>query len=423
MKLFRKQTIALEYLQDNETTEILYGGAAGGGKSALGCYWITKNCFKYPGTRWLIGRAILKTLKETTVKTLFEIFAMQGVTPKMYRYNQQANEIRFINGSEIILKDLYTYSTDPQHEELGSLEITGAFVDEAGQITTTSKNILKSRIRFKLKQYNLIPKILYASNPSKNWMYSDFWIPYRKGQLKDGKVFVQSFVHDNIELSEHYAKNLESLDPMNRERLLKGNWDYDLGGEKIKTEWIRKFSLADLEAMAYDKGIPLIWDYTIDGAYTKDPENDATGLLAFARIFNNMYIREAQNVRLEMPELLKYIPSFVANNGYTKQSRIWIEPKANGLSVAQMLHRETKLNIIIDKPPRTSKEQRVDQCVPFIESKRLHTLEHAAFNEEYIGQLVLFPNAEHDDLVDCTTMGIDRIEINNDVEYFDVVSL
>lgn len=37
MKLFDKQLNAVYYLKDNKTTHLIYGGAAGGGKSALGC--------------------------------------------------------------------------------------------------------------------------------------------------------------------------------------------------------------------------------------------------------------------------------------------------------------------------------------------------------------------------------------------------
>ena len=71
MKLSIKQTQALDFLEDKNTREVIYGGGAGGGKSYLGCYWILKNCYKYPGTRWLIGRSKGKTLKETTLKSLF----------------------------------------------------------------------------------------------------------------------------------------------------------------------------------------------------------------------------------------------------------------------------------------------------------------------------------------------------------------
>ena len=62
-----KQRQAFYYLLDKETTELLYGGGAGGGKSYLGCCWILFCCLAYPGTRYLIGRAHLKTLKESTL--------------------------------------------------------------------------------------------------------------------------------------------------------------------------------------------------------------------------------------------------------------------------------------------------------------------------------------------------------------------
>lgn len=71
MKLTIRQTQALDFLEDKKTTEVGYGGGAGGGKSILGCYWQIKNRLKYPGTRGLIGRASLKTLKETTLQSFF----------------------------------------------------------------------------------------------------------------------------------------------------------------------------------------------------------------------------------------------------------------------------------------------------------------------------------------------------------------
>jgi len=86
MKLLLKQEHAVYYLKDKETKEILYGGAAGGGKSALGVLWIIEQCQAYPGTRWLIGRSKLKTLKETTLNTFFELTSNLKLS-KEYNYN------------------------------------------------------------------------------------------------------------------------------------------------------------------------------------------------------------------------------------------------------------------------------------------------------------------------------------------------
>ncbi len=60
---------------------------------------------------------------------------MQGLEAgKHYKYNGQMSQIELFNGSVILLKDLYAYPSDPNFDELGSLEITDAFIDEANQI-------------------------------------------------------------------------------------------------------------------------------------------------------------------------------------------------------------------------------------------------------------------------------------------------
>jgi len=156
VKLLPKQENAVYYLKDSESTEILYGGAAGGGKSALGCLWLIENCQNYPGSRWLMGRSKLATLKKTTLKTFFELSSSLGIS-NQFNYNAQSNTINWNNGSEIILQDLFLFPSDPEFDSLGSLEITGAFIDECQQIVYKAWQVVKSRIRFKLKEFGLIP--------------------------------------------------------------------------------------------------------------------------------------------------------------------------------------------------------------------------------------------------------------------------
>jgi len=228
MKLTYKQTVALRYLEDCTTEELLFGGGAGGGKSVLGSFWILKMALKYKGTRWLIGRAKLKSLYDTTVRTFFEVAKMQGLRANIdYKLNRQSGLIQLFNGSEIFLRDLFYYPSDPEFDNLGSLEITGAFVDEANQITEKAKDILGSRIRYKLDENNLIPKTLYTCNPSKNWTYREFYQPDKNGTIKDYRKFLASLVTDNPKISKHYIRNLNKLKPKEKERLLYGNWEYD----------------------------------------------------------------------------------------------------------------------------------------------------------------------------------------------------
>lgn len=280
MILTPKQTQCLDILEDKETSEVLFGGGAGGGKSAFGCYWILKNCFKYPGTRWVIGRAKLKTLKETTLKSFFEICGKQGIKPKThYSFNATAGVFKFNNGSEVLLKDLFLYPSDPNFDELGSLEITGAFIDEANQVTEKAKNVLQSRIRFKLDENNLISKILYTCNPAKNWTYEDFYLPNKQGTLPKNRKFVQSLLNDNPHTSKQYRENLLKLDTSSIERLLHGNWEFDddpstlIHFNAIMALWTNSFVAqhkggryitADIALQGSDKFVVMVWDgYTV----------------------------------------------------------------------------------------------------------------------------------------------------------------
>ena len=274
MKLSIKQTIALDLLEDNKTTEIGYGGGAGGGKSILGCYWQIKQRLKYPNTRGLIGRAALKTLKETTLQSFFFVAKEQGLKNKVhFNYNAQSNQIHFFNKSIIFLKDLFLYPSDPNFDELGSLEITDAFIDESAQISKKAFDILGSRIRFGLDENNLIPKILWTSNPSKNWNYSEFYKPHKNGELPSYRGFVQSLVTDNPFISQHYIDNLNKMPLIDKERLLYGNWEYDddparlIEFDKIinifTNNFVKggeKFITADIARFGSDKAVIMVWD-------------------------------------------------------------------------------------------------------------------------------------------------------------------
>jgi|TARA_R100001530_G_scaffold108579_1_gene76110 phage terminase large subunit len=224
----KTQKECLKYLFDKQTKEVLFGGAAGGGKSWVGVSFLISMCMQYPKTRYLMGRSKLDALKKTTLNTFFEVCSAWGVkADQHYNFNGSTNVITFYNGSEIILKDLFLYPSDRNFDSLGSLEITAAFIDEANQITEKAKNIVASRLRYKLDENDLIPKLLLTCNPSKNWVYSQYYRPAQEGKLKPYRKFIQSLVGDNTYISKHYEKQLSELDELTKQRLLFGNWEYD----------------------------------------------------------------------------------------------------------------------------------------------------------------------------------------------------
>ena len=110
---------------------------------------------------------------------------------------------------------------------MGSLEITGAFVDENNQLCEKAWNIVRSRIRHDVEKNNLIPKMLGSCNPAKNFVYHKFYKPSKDGKLSSDKAFIQALVTDNPDIDKYYIENLHKLDPISRARLLDGNWEYD----------------------------------------------------------------------------------------------------------------------------------------------------------------------------------------------------
>jgi len=201
MNLIPKQEHAVYYLKDNVTKELIYGGAAGGGKSALGVLWLIEQCQTYPGTRWLMGRSKLKALKETTLNTFFELTTKLKIS-NQFNFNAQSGIIYWNNGSEILLKDLYLYPSDPNFDSLGSLEITGAFIDECNQVTYKAWQIVKSRIRYKIKELGISPKLLGTCNPSKNWVYAQFYLKDKNKTIDKDKQFIQALPKDNPHLPQ-----------------------------------------------------------------------------------------------------------------------------------------------------------------------------------------------------------------------------
>jgi len=229
MNLYPRQIQAFKLLQDDSTREVLYGGAAGGAKTWLGCAWQVFNRLSFAGTRGLIARARLKNLRHTTLKTFFSVTQTLGLKQDVhYSYDVQEGLIKFYNGSEIVLRHLQDMPSDPDFASLGGLEITDAFIDEASEVSEKAVHIVASRIRYRLDVAGLLPKLLLCSNPSRNWLYYNFYEPSVKGNLPSYRKFVQAFVDDNktVGFAETYSNQLLNLDRVSRERLLLGMWDY-----------------------------------------------------------------------------------------------------------------------------------------------------------------------------------------------------
>lgn len=235
IKLLPKQTELWNAWESADITECGYGGAAGGGKTRVGCYLAITIAEMYPGSRGAIGRKELKTLRLTTIASLFEILKELGYGEKDYRYDAQQSVLHFPNGSQIYFLDTAYSPQDPEYTRFGSLEITWAWIDESNETPEKAKSILKTRVGRKneINGVHIKPFWLETFNPNKGHVHRDYYKPWKEGTMPPYRAFIRALPGDNPHLPQAYITNLERADKITRERLLKGNFEFDDDPQKV----------------------------------------------------------------------------------------------------------------------------------------------------------------------------------------------
>ena len=180
------------------------------------------------------------------------------------------------------------------------------------------------------------------------------------------------------------------------------------GGGILKREWFKVLSMADVVGLVkrYTGSAPA-WHFAADLAYTEEEINDPSGVIAYCRIGPFVIIRHAKKFRLEQPDLERELPTYVMKHGYSQQSILAIEPKANGISTVQNLRARTHLNVIRSKSPTTDKVARVKNYVALVEGGRV-CLVDGNWIDGFLEETTNFPFALHDEFPDCLSIVMQR---------------
>lgn len=261
-----KQHLAWQALEDSTTEEVMYGGAAGGGKSFLGACWKIYRRLRYPGSRGVTARTRLIDIKESTLVTYFKVLAAWGmVMGRDYWYKSRSGApeaLVFANGSREIFKELAYSPSDEDYQRLGSLEITDCWIEEANDgVPEKGADIIKSRIRWMLPEFGLIPKILITCNPGYTWVRLKYVYDADNNPvlLKPYQRVIQALVTDNPDRAfvATYKKSLEQLKDYDRQRLLEGDWNaVEKTGGEFYPSFDTQLHVGDY-ASSYDETLPL----------------------------------------------------------------------------------------------------------------------------------------------------------------------
>lgn len=212
--------------------EILYGGAAGGGKSEALLQDAYKNALKYEGCKIIMFRRTFPDLERSLILRSRQIY-----DNRLGKYNESKRRWIFKNGSMIEFaymdkeSDVYNYQ---------GAEYDFEYWDELTHFTEKQYRYMISRLRGKIK--NIKRQIKSATNPGgigHSWVKSRFIDigspekivkpePTEDEPTPGTRTFIPAKIYDNKTLLENdpsYLQRLKSLLTRERKQLLEGDWD------------------------------------------------------------------------------------------------------------------------------------------------------------------------------------------------------
>jgi hypothetical protein len=262
------------FLDLKDEREVFYGGAAGGGKSSC-LLMAALEHVETPGYSALLLR---KTYADLAKPGALMDRAHQWLQGKGAKWNEQKKQWTFPSGA--VLTFGYLENENDKYQYQGA-EYQFIGFDELTQFKESAYTYLFSRLR-RLSTSDIPIRMRAASNPGgvgAQWVYERF-VPddfspeqareqkvfWKEGEAEDGRLtrraFVPATLDDNPFLDrEEYAHSLQELDPVERERLLRGDWSIKERGD-ILSMWDENYhviSWKEFVAVFGTPYIPLTW--------------------------------------------------------------------------------------------------------------------------------------------------------------------
>ena len=210
---------------DATESEVLFGGAAGGGKSYGQMVDSMLFALRYPKSRQLVLRRTFPELEKSLIRTSLSLFPRE-----IYSFNSSSHTGRFKNGSII---DFGYCATENDVYQYQSAEYDVIRFDELTHFTEAQYVYLISRVR----GANSYPKQIKSStNPGgvgHGWVKERFVDAAERGRAfvgRDGmsRIFIPALLDDNRFLREgdpDYKRRLLALPQRERKALLYGDWN------------------------------------------------------------------------------------------------------------------------------------------------------------------------------------------------------
>jgi hypothetical protein len=283
--LHKKQMFVLRTLMDGVANEILWGGAAGGGKSFMLRAIAIIFAMEVPRCNIYLFRRTVKDLIATHMRgpSSFPVLLNEFVEDKLVKINYSSSTIEFSNGSIISLNHIQ-YESDL--EKYLSAEMHVVLFDESTTFTPKMIKFIRSRLRLGSlevpPQYKkALPFALYATNPrgpSHLYFKSNFvdradpCTAFRADQDEGGmmRMFVPALLADNPTLTKNdpdYVNRVMGMgDPEVVKAYINGDWNCAEGA--ALPSFSREHHVKPKKARSIHWPVYVAYDYGFSAPYS-----------------------------------------------------------------------------------------------------------------------------------------------------------
>jgi predicted phage terminase large subunit-like protein len=384
--------------------EILYGGAAGGGKSEAGLAAFAQYA-DIPGYKGGVFRRTYADLKKPGSLISRSKEWWQNTDA---RYSSQDHAWYFPSGA--VLQFGYLEHEDDKYRYQSS-EYHFIFFDELTQFSKTQYVYLIGRTRrltreTMLEKYGIdmeIPlRIRSASNPGgigHAWVKERFIGTRSKPVRHPNRLYIPATLEDNPSLDqESYHENLMELDPITRAQLRYGDWESDLAGNKFQEDWFVKH-----ESVPHNQRFQTIiryWD-TAATEPRKGEDPDFTVGTLYALDFNNeFWVLDVCRFRGTPAENEERILAIARRDGVGVEVWMEQEPGASGKHMIDHYRRNVLYGFAFYGLRTTGqKEVRANPVSSAAEGRNIHVV-FGEWNDAWFDELRIYPKGSHDDQID-----------------------
>lgn len=386
-----------EFLVDDRR-EILYGGAAGGGKS-VGLLIAALMYVTEPGYTALLLR---RTYKDLALPEAIMDLADQWLHSTDAKWNNETKTWTFPSGATLTFGYLET-EKDKYRYQGAKFNFVG--FDELTQFTESQYTYLFSRIRRPIG--STIPgRMRASSNPGgigHQWVKERFI-----SNPVNGRLFIPAGLVDNPYLDQdEYRKTLSELDPVTRAQLEDGNWDISAKGEMFQRDW---FEIVD-QAPACAR-IVRFYDKAATEPTSKNPDPDYTAGLKLGYDGKHYYIIDLVHFRKNPGDTDVTIEHTKNMDGVTVSQRMEEEPGSSGKSIIDTYTRTIFRGCDFRGVKSTGSKIARAKPVSSAAYNRLIKVVRAPWNSTLFWELEMFPQeGAHDDIVDALSGAYNELSL------------